>query len=103
VRNCLLSYDYITVKNEYKLAETTSNNNMEAVVVSEEKNEGLAAVLSLMLPGVGQFYNGHFIWGIVWFIITPGFWLGTGGTLGWIFHILSSIQAYRQSVKINRA
>ena len=32
--------------------------------------------------------------GILWLIITPGFWIGTGGTLGWIFHIISAYTAY---------
>ena len=31
-----------------------------------------AAVLSLIIPGVGQFYNGAFWRGIFWLIITPG-------------------------------
>ena len=56
---------------------------------------GTAAVLSLIIPGVGQFYNGNIIWGIIWLIITPGLWIGSGGTLGWIFHILSAWLAYR--------
>ena len=43
--------------------------------------EGIAAVLSLILPGVGQIYNGMFLRGIFWLIITPGFWIGSGGTL----------------------
>jgi len=36
-----------------------------------EKNKpGIAAVLSLIIPGVGQFYNGTFWRGIFWLIIT---------------------------------
>lgn len=58
---------------------------------------GYAAVLSVFIPGVGQFYTGHFAWGIVWFVITPGFWLGTGGTLGWVCHVLSAWQAWNQA------
>ena len=58
---------------------------------------GLAAVFSLVVPGVGQFYTGHFIWGIVWLIVTPGFWIGTGGCLGWICHVMSAIQAWNQA------
>ncbi len=56
-----------------------------------------AAVLSLFLPGVGQFYTGHFVWGIVWFVITPGMWLGTGGCLGWVCHVLAAWQAWNQA------
>jgi TM2 domain-containing membrane protein YozV len=90
---------YSIVKNEQTLIE--GNSRMETQKRFEIKNEGLAAVLSLMLPGVGQFYTGHFIWGIIWFIITPGLWLGSGGTLGWIFHIFSAIQAHRQAKRQN--
>jgi TM2 domain-containing membrane protein YozV len=55
---------------------------------------GLAAVLSLIVPGVGQLYNGRILAGILWLIITPGFWIGTGGTLGWICHLISAYTAY---------
>jgi len=42
----------------------------------------VAAVLSAIIPGLGQFYNGRFLAGILWLIITPGLWIGTGGLLG---------------------
>lgn len=55
---------------------------------------GNAAVLSFFIPGVGQIYNGKWLRGIFWLIITPGFWLGTGGLLGWIAHLVSAYTAY---------
>jgi len=58
---------------------------------------GTAAVLSALVPGVGQVFNGHFIWAIFWFLITPGLWIDTGGFLGWLCHIVSAYQAYRQA------
>ena len=58
------------------------------------KNPGTAAVLSFLLPGVGQIYNGTFWRAIFWLIITPGLWIGSGGTLGWICHIISAYTAY---------
>ncbi len=61
------------------------------------RHPGTAAVLSLVIPGVGQFYNGEFWRGIFWLIITPGMWIGTGGFLGWICHVLSAITAYRRA------
>ena len=61
---------------------------------SKSKKPGLAAVLSLVVPGVGQFYNGAFWRGIFWLIITPGVWIGSGGTLGWICHVIAAITAY---------
>ncbi len=54
----------------------------------------MAAVLSLLIPGVGQWYNGKFLRGLFWLLVTPGLWLGTGGALGWICHIVSAVTAY---------
>ena len=54
----------------------------------------LAGFLSLIIPGIGQLYNGQILVGILWLIFTPGLWLGSGGTLGWICHILSAYLAY---------
>ena len=55
----------------------------------------LAGLLSLVIPGVGQLYNGKILRGIFWLVITPGMWLGTGGMLGWICHFISAWTAYR--------
>jgi TM2 domain-containing membrane protein YozV len=66
------------------------------------KNPGLAAVLSLLIPGVGQFYNGDFWRGLFWLIITPGLWIGSGGLLGWICHLISAITAYTRAERFNR-
>lgn len=66
-------------------------------MVQPVKNPGTAAVLSLIVPGVGQFYNGDFWRGIFWLIVTPGFWIGTGGLFGWVCHIIASITAYRRA------
>jgi TM2 domain-containing membrane protein YozV len=54
----------------------------------------LAGALSFIVPGVGQLYNGRILAGILWLIITPGFWIGSGGTLGWVCHIISAYTAY---------
>ena len=58
------------------------------------KNPGTAAVLSFLIPGVGQIYNGTFWRAIFWLMITPGLWIGSGGTLGWICHVISAYTAY---------
>jgi TM2 domain-containing membrane protein YozV len=58
------------------------------------RDPGVAAVLSAIIPGVGQFYNGRFLAGILWLIITPGLWIGTGGLLGWVCHVISAYTAY---------
>ena len=61
--------------------------------IAESNKPGIAAVLSLIIPGVGQFYNGTFWRGIFWLIITPGLWIGSGGTLGWICHVIAAVTA----------
>ena len=61
------------------------------------KNPGTAAVLSAVIPGLGQFYNGDFLRGIFWLIVTPGMWIGTGGLLGWVCHVIAAITAYRRA------
>jgi len=43
---------------------------------------------------MGQFYNGRILAGILWLIITPGLWIGTGGLLGWTAHVVSAYTAY---------
>jgi TM2 domain-containing membrane protein YozV len=58
-----------------------------------QSSPGIAALLSFLLPGTGQIYTGNWVWGVFWLIITPGFWIGSGGLLGWICHILSAVQA----------
>lgn len=32
-------------------------------------------MLSIFIPGVGQFYNGGFWRGVFWLILTPGLWI----------------------------
>ena len=58
-------------------------------------NPNTAGILSFFIPGVGQIYNGQIWCGIFWLVITPGFWLGTGGLLGWVCHLISAYTAYQ--------
>ena len=67
-----------------------------------KKDPGLAAVLSFIVPGVGQFYNGDFLRGLFWLIVTPGFWIGTGGMLGWVCHVVAAYTAYRRAEERSR-
>jgi len=66
------------------------------------KHPGTAAVLSLVIPGVGQFYNGDFLRGIFWLIVTPGLWIGSGGTLGWICHVIAAVTAHHRALYWNQ-
>lgn len=63
----------------------------------KDPSPGLAALLSLVAPGIGQVYTGHFLWAIFWLVVTPGFWITTAGLLGWPFHLVAAWQAYRQA------
>jgi TM2 domain-containing membrane protein YozV len=65
------------------------------------KNPTLATVLSLLIPGIGQIYNRDWLRGIFWLIVTPGMWIGTGGWLGWICHLIAAYTAYRRATEIN--
>jgi TM2 domain-containing membrane protein YozV len=58
------------------------------------RNAGAAAVLSFLVPGVGQIYNGKILRGIFWLIITPGLWIGSGGLLGWVCHLIAAYTAF---------
>ncbi|HEX5725352.1 MAG TPA: DUF5683 domain-containing protein [Longimicrobiaceae bacterium] len=58
------------------------------------RHPGTAAVLSLLIPGLGQLYNGTIWRAIFWFIVTPGLWIGTGGLFGWVCHVIAAITAY---------
>jgi TM2 domain-containing membrane protein YozV len=65
------------------------------------RNPGTAAVLSFLLPGLGQIYNGDFLRAIFWLIVTPGLWIGSGFLLGWICHIISAFTAYHRANRKN--
>jgi TM2 domain-containing membrane protein YozV len=66
-------------------------------------NPRVAGVLSLVLPGVGQIYNGDFLRGLFWLVVTPGLWIGSGGLLGWICHIISAYTAHHRARDKNTA
>lgn len=54
----------------------------------------LAGLLSLLIPGVGQIYNGQIISGIIWLLLTGVSWVGSAGMLGWLVHIIAAYFAY---------
>lgn len=55
---------------------------------------GVSALLSFVVPGVGQIYNGCVWRGLFWLVITPGFWIGSGGLLGWVCHLAAAATAF---------
>jgi len=54
----------------------------------------LAGFLSLLIPGVGQIYNGQIISGIIWLVLTGVSWIGSAGMLGWLVHLIAAYFAY---------
>ena len=54
----------------------------------------IAGLLSLLVPGLGQIYNGRVLIRILWLLLTGVSWIGSAGTLGWIVHIISAYCAY---------
>ncbi len=67
-------------------------------IVTSDPNV-VATADKIVLPGVGQIYNGDFLRGIFWLIITPGFWIGTGGLLGWVCHLIAAYTAHNRAEK----
>lgn len=65
-----------------------------------EHNPTISLLLSLIVPGIGQFYNRDILRGLFWLILTPGFWIGSGGTLGWVCHVIACYTAYTRAQKI---
>ena len=63
------------------------------------RNAGTAAILSFLIPGAGQIYNGKILRGLFWLIVTPGLWVGSGGLLGWICHIVSAYTAHKYAAR----
>jgi TM2 domain-containing membrane protein YozV len=51
-------------------------------------NNGLAAVLSLLIPGLGQLYQGRVLTGLILFVLTLSTLMILVGFLFWILAIL---------------
>ncbi|MBK7859359.1 MAG: hypothetical protein IPJ65_12200 [Archangiaceae bacterium] len=62
----------------------------------------VAALLSLIVPGIGQLYNGEILRGLFWLIVTPGLWIGSGGLLGWVCHFISAATAHHRAERQER-
>ncbi|MBT3219406.1 MAG: hypothetical protein HN348_09970 [Proteobacteria bacterium] len=62
----------------------------------------LAAILSLIIPGVGQFYAGRPGWGLLWLLLGLVGWVGSGGCFGWVFNLIAAIQAFVQAENARR-
>ena len=74
--------------------------------MAEPKSAGVAAVLSALLNGLGQIYNGHILKGILFIVIQAINGLLTTIFIGYIFipivWVICVYDAYRSAGKINR-
>ncbi len=90
-----------TVANGGTVVQVT--NKIEAPAILDEgltpKSPGIALLLSLLIPGVGQMYNGHVAKGILMLIGSIVLWLFF---LGWIIWIWSIIDAYQSAKAISQ-
>lgn len=59
----------------------------------------IAGLLSLLVPGLGQIYNGRILVGLLWLLLTGVSWIGSAGTLGWVVHIISAYCAYSYAME----
>ena len=72
----------------------------DRVVVRRGPRPGVAAVLSVIVPGLGQVYNGQLGAGLLWVLATSfGYWAIL--VPGFLFHVLSVYFAF-QSAKDRR-
>jgi len=58
------------------------------------RNPWIAGILSLIIPGLGQIYNGRIIIGIIWLLVTGVSWIGSIGFMGWVVHLIAAWCAY---------
>ncbi len=54
----------------------------------------LAGVLSFIIPGLGQIYNGRYLIGVIWILVMGFSWIGSAGLFGWIAHLIAAWCAY---------
>ena len=67
---------------------------------------GLAAVLSFVIPGLGQIYNGHFVRAAFWLLIAfwvvdhPADWPFKAGFWLWATHFVPAFTAYHKARQV---
>jgi TM2 domain-containing membrane protein YozV len=55
----------------------------------------IAAICSLLIPGLGQLVQGRVIAALFWFVLASVVWLVTFSCLGWVVHIIACVDAAR--------
>jgi hypothetical protein len=55
----------------------------------------IAAVCSIWIPGLGQLVQGRLLAAVFQFVLAALVWFLSVGTLGWIVHLISCLDAAR--------
>ncbi len=65
--------------------------------MAEQGSSGnvIAALCSLVIPGLGQLVQGRIMPAVVFFILGGVLWFFTLGTAGWIANVIACIEAAR--------
>ena len=72
-----------------------------ALRYTREANPGLAALLSLFMPGAGQLYAGRIVGALLWFfVVTAGYYLILPGL---ILHLFCIVSAASSAHRLNSA
>jgi len=71
---------------------------IERQVVVSRKDPTIAALLSCLIVGLGQLYNGQAVKGILMFVACVFLW---AVALGWIVNIWAIVDAYTSAKRIN--
>lgn len=83
------------------------------LAAGERRSAVLAAILSFIIPGLGQLYNGQFLKGLVFFLISLAAYCGGGVrfeprslglhfTLGLVVQVIAAVEAFRTASAHNR-
>ncbi len=88
-----MSYRYDYATDEF-LDDDDPCIRRQEVVIRRGPSPGIAAVLSVLLPGLGQVYSGRLLAGAIWFCATS---LAYSAVLlpGFLVHALCIWSAYR--------
>lgn len=73
-----------------------SYRSHEVVYVERAPSPGIAAVLSVVVPGLGQVYSGRVLSGLVWFLATA-FAYSAVLLPGFLVHILCVYSAFARA------
>ncbi len=77
----------------------SQNTALSTEIEQPEHQPGMALLLSLILPGTGQMYNGEISKGVMMMVLSFLLWFVL---LGWVVHIWSIVDAVVVAEKVNR-